>query len=536
MAKHSRYSKKTDARRFASIGLWVSGAALISGGLALVVKVFDFVGLYKIPNPTAVNWWLWISVAFVIIGPAAFALMDPQRVRELLTGRQARYGSNAVILLVAFIGIVFVLNLIVFQNPVQGDWTEGQTNSLAPETIAALKKLPSQVKALAFYTSSSSTTDARQILTEFKNSSQGKFDFQFIDPTTNPLEAQQYKIARDATIVLVLGTQNEVVTTASEQDITNALVRLMNPGKRTVYFLTGHGEGDISQSSQTSFTRSRAVLESKNYTVQTLNLVADQKVPDDANVIVIAGATSPIPDAEVALLKAYVDKGGALVVLSFPPILTSSNGASDALSKYLTTDWGINVMNDLTIDTNQSNPFVAVGDATSYGSHPIMDQLANKIIFFPEACSLNTTTVANVQTTDLVKTISRVWGETDFAALQNKQLVYDSKTDVSGPLLIAVAGQNSTTNGRVVVVGDSDFANDNYFDQYSNSDMFINSVDWAAGQESMINLTSKTPVSRQMALPDLTVQLLIAISFVCVIPGLILAAGVGSWLMRRSRG
>jgi ABC-type uncharacterized transport system involved in gliding motility auxiliary subunit len=103
-------------------------------------------------------------------------------------------------------------------------------------------------------------------------------------------------------------------------------------------------------------------------------------------------------------------------------------------------------------------------------------------------------------------------------------------------LTVAAAAQNSSTNGKVVVVGDSSFASDLYFDQYGNGDFFVNAVDWAAGQGNMINLTSSQPISRQMRLPSSFTVLLLAFVFIILIPGLIIAAGVSTWLVRRKRG
>ena len=59
------------------------------------------------------------------------------------TGRQARYGSNAVIMSIAFAGILIIGNVLAYQNPVPvADLTEDQVNTLAPETLAAIQKLP----------------------------------------------------------------------------------------------------------------------------------------------------------------------------------------------------------------------------------------------------------------------------------------------------------------------------------------------------------------------------------------------------------
>ena len=197
----------------------------------------------------------------------------------------------------------------------------------------------------------------------------------------------------------------------------------------------------------------------------------------------------------------------------------------------------ITIENDLVIDPSSSQIIVAVENA--YGTHPITDKLQsqNMVSFFPTACSLAlNSNIQNVQATAVVTTINTSWGETDFTALQNNQVSFDAKIDFSGPLTVAAAAENSTTNSRVVVIGDSTFASDIYFDQYGNGDLFINAVEWAAGQGNLINLTSSQPISRQMRLPSSFTVLLLAFAFVILIPGLIIAAGVVSWLTRRSRG
>ena len=102
---------------------------------------------------------------------------------------------------------------------------------------------------------------------------------------------------------------------ASEAEILKGLLRLLNPGNNVVYFLTGHGEHDIEQSGDTSMTRAKSTLESKNYGVKTLNLLAENKIPDDASTIVIAGPIKPVSENEVKLLKDYLANGGSLIVM-----------------------------------------------------------------------------------------------------------------------------------------------------------------------------------------------------------------------------
>jgi ABC-type uncharacterized transport system involved in gliding motility auxiliary subunit len=542
MAKKPRISRKATLRRYASIGLWVSGFALLAGIVLLIIKLFAVMGLYTIANQKIFNWILLGCLALVIIGLAVFSLIDPDRVRQIITGRQARYGSNAAILLIAFLGILIVVNVLAYQYPIQGDWTEDKQNTLAPETLAALKALPGPVQAIAFYTSSSSTTDIQKLLTNIRSKSNGKFSFEFVDPSLNPTLAQEYQITQDASTVLILGTNKEVLTSMTEQDFTNGLVRLMNPGHRAVYFLTGHGEADTQTSSQTSYTLVSTALSAKNYTVQTLNLLEQNKIPTDAKVIIVAGPLQPVSSQETTLLSNYLAHGGALVLLEEPTFFmqggTSNSTIKDPLADYLAATWGITLDNDLVIDPAQNPADMAVADTQNYGSHPITNQLKNRYTFFTDARSLTNQSVTNVSATVLVKTTSSAWGLTDFSVLKsgNQQLTFDPSKDLAGPLNLAIAAENSSTNGRVVVIGNADFADDTFYSQYANGDLLINSIDWAAGQENQINLTAKTPISRTFKLVDNLTLLIIGIAFVFLVPLAVVAGGIASWLVRRSRG
>jgi len=537
MVKKSKPNKKATLQRLAPAGMWISGLAVLTAGILLVVKLLAFIGLYSPPDQKLINLILWLSLGVAVIGIALYALFDPKRIREVLIGRQARHGSNALIMSLAFVLILIIINVIVYQNPIQWDWTEGKQNILATETIDTVKALPAPVHAIGFFTTRASNTSTLDLFTKIKSVGTGNFSYEFLDPELNPAKAQQYKITQDASVVIVLQDHQELLTNPTEQEFTNALIRLMNPGRRSVYFLTGHGERDIQTSGDNSYSRARTVLESKNYTVKTLNLLAQKQIPEDALAIIIDQPMQPISSEEMTFLKAFLDKGKSIILLEDASLVTNSEKQTDPLSDYLAIMWGITVNNDIVIDPSSSEMIIAIENA--YGSHPITDKLnsQNLVSFFPAARSLalNEKT-QDVQTTALVTTVERAWGETDFMALQNNQVSNDPAVDFAGPLTIAAAAQNSITKGKVVVFGDSAFASDVYFDQYGNGDLFINAVDWAAGQVNMISLTSSQPISRQMRLPTSFTVLLLAFIFVILVPGLIIAGGVTAWLRRRARG
>jgi ABC-type uncharacterized transport system involved in gliding motility auxiliary subunit len=471
-----------------------------------------------------------------VVGLAAYAFMAPDKVRRFFTGRQARYGSNSLIMTLAFVGIVFVANYIVYQNPKSWDLTEDKSHTLAPETLQALATLPDDVTATAFFSTNLDSTNAQQILQDFKANSAGKFDFNFVDPDRDPVSARAAGITGDGKIMLTMRDHKEIASTVSEKELTTTLIRLINPDPRVVYFLEGHGESGIEAGKDLSFSVASSTLQSKNYTVKTLNLLVTNNIPEDALSIIIAGPKKPLSSGEVSLLKKYVDAGGSLFIMENPLVLTEFGDSPDPLASYLEKDWGITLQNDIIVDLSTQQPLNAVSAAFS-SAHPITQNLSAKYsVILPQARSIDIakTPLPNIQAMPLILTADNSWGETSLSA--NSTAKYDEGVDFKGPLNMAVAGENTSTKGRVVVFGNSLFAIDQNFDAYGNGNIFVNSVDWAAEQENLLNITPRTPITRSFVAPSPIALVIILIGSVIVLPGLIVFAGVSAWLARRKRG
>ncbi len=531
-------NKKNPSARYAFIGLIIAVLGCIATGLLIVVQGTIALKIYAPTNPDSIKTWIYASIAVLVVGLAIYAILDPDSVRRMFTGRQARYGSNAVILSVAFAGVIFVLNLLAFQNPkVLADMTEDKQHSLAPETLQALSSLPDNVTALAFYSTATPRDTATQTLTDFKSNSKGKFDFKFIDPNSDPVSAKKYGITGDGKVVLVMGNASETSASATESDLDQALIRLINPQARTVYFLTGHGEADINGSDSGALTRVKDTLTNKNYTVKTLNLAAENKIPDDAKAIIIAGPQNPLLDQEITLLKAYLDKGGSLIVLEDPTIFTKVGTSPDPLADYLKTDWGIVLENDVVIDTTSNQALNAISAAYNT-TNPITQHMSSLTIMpGTRSLTINQNPPQNITDTPLITTSQQSWGETDLAGLQNNQSpTFDQSTDIAGPLTVAAAAENANTHSRVVVFGNSIFATDKGFDAYGNGDIMINSIDWAAQQNNLIQITPHQSITRTFNAPNQIQLLLILLGSVIVIPGLVIGAGISTWLVRRRQG
>lgn len=504
----------------------------------ILAAVFLVAALVRFTLTRQADIYFQGGVGLFVVGLAAGILLDPSRARALLTGRQARYGSNALLLTVAVLGILVVANYLAYQNPKSWDLTADQQYTLAPETIKILNELPQKVMLEGFYTPNlaSSRDNIRPLLEQYKSNSGGKLDFEFIDPNKNPAAAAKYGVTTDGSVVAIMGASSEVVRPVSEQELTSALVRLAHPGQRTVYFLTGHGEHDLTSTDPTGYSQLDATLKSKNYTVNTLNLISQGGVPKDALAVIVAGPQLPLSVDEVSMLQDYESGGGSLVVLYEPSTSTKIVSGADPLANYLSAKWGVTMNNDLVVDMSSALPLAGI--ASTYANHPITQKLQNVITYFPTARSLAiaTPTDTNRSVTPLVQTGDNSWGETDFAAVaNNQQAKFDSGSDFKGPLDIAVVGQDSKSGARLVVFGDSDFAANNDYFGYGNGDLLVNSIDWAAGQESLINLTPKQQTSRFVVPPSVETLGLIFLLTIVVMPGAVLVWGISTWWRRRRR-
>jgi ABC-type uncharacterized transport system involved in gliding motility auxiliary subunit len=511
-------------RRFAPIGLFLALiAAVVSAGLYIVQREW--------------NLALQISLALIPLGLALFVILDPDRVRRALTGRQARYGSNALILTLAFLTILVVVNYLVFQNSQRWDLTEDKQYTLAPETLETLKSLSDPVMAQAFFTAMSSPEQAQGLLDQYKFHSDGMFDYQFIDPDADPVAAEAAGITRDGSVVLTMGENKQIVEFISEQELTGALVRLISPEERVVYFLSGHGEYDPDGVGERSYSQIKRFLESKNYVVKTLNLLAENQIPEDAQVVIVPGPQKPVSQTEIDLLDQFVGNGGGLMIMQEPLPVTQFGDQEDPMVAYLADNWGILLQDDIIIDTTSQQPFAPY--AAMYGNHAITRPLQNITSQYPSARSVTAGGQGgDASLVELVLTSNQSWAETNLASLADaqSQISFDEGADMLGPISLAVSGENLTSGGRLVVFGDSDFVSNDNFVAYANVDVFINSVDWIAGEEELISLTPKETTQRTVIPPQTYVLNLIFLVTVVVLPGLALLAGIVVLIQRQRRG
>jgi ABC-2 type transport system permease protein len=272
-------------------------------------------------------------------------------------------------------------------------------------------------------------------------------------------------------------------------------------------------------------------LEKQNYTVKSQNLLTAGKIPDDATVLAILGPEKPFQPSEVDLIKAYLLKGGKLV-LCVDPLVKSG---LDSLLK----DYGIKLGNDMVVDPTMSIPPDPRNVVPQYQYHAIVEKLSDShvltIMPFMRSVQKVDSGIKGVMATVFMQTTANGWGLTDFKA---KTLKYHAGIDTKGPVPLAIASEltlpdDPTKKARVVVYGGSNFLSNQFLQAPGNGDVGLNTFSWVAEQENKISIHPKEDDNRVVNLTTVSAAVILYTS-VFIIPLATLLIGGIVWYRRRS--
>ena len=454
-----------------------------------------------------------------------FLVMHFEMFREFSTRRSTRLGFNSLLMVALFAAILSILNFLAVRHNIRWDFSETKRFTLAPQTARLLRELPREVKATVFTSDQGPARLAYRDLFESYKVHTDKLTVEFVDPEKKPGVVRRYAITRPDTAVLESGKQETRITTATEQELTNALVRVTKDEKKTVYFLSGHAEHLLEDSSKEGYSFLKEALERQGYTARSLSLYESKNVPADTLVLALAGPKRPVSIEEQTLIANYVNGGGRLIVLWDP-------GSHAGLEGLLAT-WGLQSDDRTVLDTQT----ILGGDLTmpvvnTYGPHEITQDLGKVFTMFPQArpLSFQDTKATAWEFHPLAKSSPRSWGHPGEVGRVRD---FDPPKDTPGPLVLAAV--ISTKNSRrpaVVFVGDSDFASNAYLDFAGNSDFMLHAVAWLAEEKSLITIAPKDTAFGTFLLTAAQSQALFVLQ-VLGLPGFLLVTGFVVWRRRR---
>lgn len=499
--------------------------APIAGWLAFIIgfaALFIYIILPELKSVSS-------SLAIVsLLNGIFFLVVEGPRLKQKLSSRSALYGTNTIILTFIFLGILIFVNLLAFRHKHRFDFTEGGYFTLAAQTKKIISKLPREVQLTAFFQTESSEKIAFSNLIDGYLEQTDKIKLKYIDPDKNPAITKQYGVTTYGTISLESGTKETKIQKTTEENITNALLKVTRDQQKVIYFLEGHNERKINSTDNEGYATAKKNLEQDGFIVKTLLLLQSGEIPKDASVLIIPDPKKALQDEEKKIIDNYLSKGGAVFMLIDPK---SSPRVEIFLKK-----WGIELGENIVIDP-MSKLFggdFAAPVVNQYTAHKITSDFVLATIF-PTIRSVQEVPVSGITTTELLKTGVNSWAESDFSSGTVK---YDEGKDTKGPISVSViAIKNPDENkpalkSKLLVVGDADFANNRYTNFSGNGDFFLNAVSWLAEEEQLISIRPRerksTPIQMTQSLGNT-----IFIMGIIIFPGLIAAIGVRIWWRRR---
>jgi ABC-type uncharacterized transport system involved in gliding motility auxiliary subunit len=485
-----------------------------------------------------------------------FATNRDNAKRSMGSRSTAMWAISGATIAVFFVAIA-ALNFIAFKNPKEWDVTRDGIFTLTDQTTKTLQGLKEEVTAHVFYRSDEAPYRGAKETLERYQSFSDKLKIEFVDPSANPELVEKFQIREGGSRVVLTasGAHEARPKDLTEQELTNALIKVTASSAKKIYFLAGHGETDINDTSEKGGSEAVTALRNDGYTVEAFSLAGagemggqvdlnaaqaptEPKIPSDAAAIVILAPKVALAPAEVEALSKWAQKGGRLFI--------GLEARRETGLEKLASAWHILPNNDVVVDRNQVTQMMGLPATMAlvqqFDEHPITKDFRAPIAL-PGTRSLDVkdTTpgaISGVSAKPLARTGKTAWGETDFSS---NQASFDPSKDLQPPLVLAAIATKAVSDadkvsaeGRVIVMGDGEFVSNRYFAFQANGDFFVNSLNFLGDEEGKISIRPKARGASRIFLTE-TESNVIKFFSIDILPVTVLALGVAVRGVRRRK-
>lgn len=532
---------------------------LILAGFGLLVA---FIIAISQPTFTVVGWGGLVLAAVSIV---LWALLSPASLKEFLSGRSVRFGGvSLLVTLVVLLAMAGIYTVARGQN-IRIDLTERNDFSLTDASRQAIQSLGADptlppIEIIAFYNASQAGRRDRDaaLLDDYVQASGGKISYRFVDPDRELALAQQYSITRAGQVVVVAQDENgqpdianaELLTTATQDSLTNAILSAAAQGNFQAYFL------DIEENTAAEMTQIRSALTSRyDWTVEDVTFI-DLAAPEsdivlndptsDGQVLVLAGGRRALADQEIEILQNYVNNGGDLVIFADTNFNDErvSLATADNFNAFLESNFGLRVNNDVVLDLRDAFQSPALPVATDFDStSPVTTNgisFGQGVMIFeaPHSIAIAETAPANVSVTSLIRSGPESFQVTDLQRLVDGDF-NRQETDARGPFTLAASAENTATGARLVLFGSATAGSDAFTVLGTdNLNVSFNALVWATDFIDFVDTITVVQEQREQDAPifaDAQQARTIQLITIYLLPFGMLALGILVWWNNRER-
>lgn len=469
-----------------------------------------------------------------------------QRVKKFLSHWFNR--GEAIITIIIVLGILIVVNFFSTQFFTRVDLTENQIYSISEVSKNTLTQIDDAIRIEIYFSDNVPTNyvvlkeRVRDILSEYETYGSGKVSLNYINPAT--IEEAQTKLARmgipqlrfnvlqEGSYQVTAGymgmafkyrDKTEVIPVIRdarnlEYQFTTAIKKLTQDETPKLGILTSHGS---LASDPDDFETAQEKLQ-EIYDLELINL-EESIIPEEIKTLLVPGPTTEFAQSELEELDTFLMRGGNLIFLVDGAVIKEGLIASQNETNLndLLESYGLRVNKNVVLDvssgyvsftsglyTFQSKypPWVMVKSENFSQSNVAVSGLETLILPWPASIDLLSEDIAYEA---LIKTTDRAWTqeeefslnpETGFEAGDQEQ--YTLAVISQGDLPSAFSDELNS-EARLVVVGNSSFAKENFLDRDQNNLVLLqNLVDSVALDDDLIQIRSKEIVHRPLR--DLT--------------------------------
>lgn len=466
--------------------------------------------------------------------------------------------STGTALLLA-LAVTLMINYLSFRHYYRADWSRTQLYRLSSKTTGLLESLDKPIAVTVFFQPGNVLyEDIHNLLREYQFHC-SRLNIQWVDPDRDISQTEElatkYQVTEPNVVVFDCDGRSKYVREdeiadidkasgidrikafKGEQAFSSAIQGVVQKTVPVVYFLTGHGERDITNfDRRTGFSGAAQLIERDNITVKPLLLSTEKQIPPDCAALVIAGASQSMSTAEADIISTWLRRSGRLMVLT-------DAGQTSGLEKML-QEWGVLLRNDVVIDPDRTLTGREVF-VSAYNRHPITAKLGTTAAIFhmprsvrPDYTLLKSTSADRPQVTPLALSFKNSWAEAQPDQVPAK---YDAGTDdQSGPVSMAVAVEKGDPTGllnmqirpsRLVVFGDSGFVSNSGLTGGDDS-LFMSALNWLIDREQLMAIAPKVIDDTRLKLTREDFRVLLW-STVGIIPALAALLGTALWFRRR---
>ena len=498
-------------------------------------------------------WWAFGSIEgrpqTLLVGGAVllllYALFDREQLGETVQTRSFVHGGSSAILVALAVAAAVSGYALAKKHDHTWDLTRERSFTLSDHTVRVLEGLEEPVEVMAFFRKDAQALKELSNLLDRMREHTDQLDVQYIDPLRKPRLAEEHDITSERGTVILRrpdGKTQRLDVEHTEEVLIQKLVLLESQVEHRICWALGHGEPDPDDEFNDRGLGVAVIeLEELNYQV-TRQMMPTTGIDPACEALVVARPNLDWNEQELELLAAYLGGGGRVLMLLEPD---ASPVLAEELERY-----GMRLRPDVVLDNNRENQLMGVDDPTvvvlhgpNLLSHPITANLAAAVVL-PIARSVEPIGDAEgLRAQAVIQTSFQAWGEIgDGGPTQmptptpGLELVGEvpvmAVSVVQDPSVLQVEAEEFTAKpgGRLVVIGDADFAANGYIQLGNNRDLWLNAIAWLVEEEDQIG--ERPEPGEAMALDNLSAAFLCLISVVFV-PGGVGALALVTWWRRR---